>query len=49
MCCLTLLCLIGCLPINRTIRAAFSLLLLLALVFLLLLALFPFLADFLEF
>jgi uncharacterized membrane protein HdeD (DUF308 family) len=49
MCCLTLLCLVGCLAINRTIRATFSLLLLLALVFLLLLTLFPFLADFLEF
>ena len=46
---LTLLCLIGRLPINRTIRTTLSLLLLLPCVFLLLLTLLPFFADFLEF
>src|SRR5271163_3866311 len=49
MCSLTLLCLIGRLPINRTIRTTLSLFLLLPRVFLLLLALIPFFADFLEF
>ena len=46
---LGLLCLIGRLPINRTIRTTLSLFLLLPRVFLLLLALLPFFADFLEF
>jgi len=46
---LTLLCLIGRLSINRTIRTTLSLFLLLPRVFLLLLALLPFFADFLEF